>query len=328
MTIPSKFTVTVGRKIYKMRMRMVFICGVLVGIFLGLLLKRSIESLHPCSILLYDKTCGLRYWNSGQNFDNKDDIRFVSILKEFLVPVKGKTIVIDFGANIGQFSQALLTTPHDVPFIVHSIEPIITQYNSLKNLSRTFKKQKYDKHFLHNIAISDHSGKMSIYSKNEASEGATLGKGTKWNYTKVADVVVNTLPEFIKKFRIMTPTSFVKIDVEGFEPEVIRGMDLETNSDIFPVFSFETGGAWRDDRSVSAKNFTLKSFVTMLDRFGYDCFFIGYPYLLPLTGINWDDSFDGFLRAPNVLSVLRNSKPWKNLFMFIRHISFDSCNWQ
>jgi hypothetical protein len=80
-------------------------------------------------------------------------------------------------------------------------------------------------------------------------------------------------------------------------------MDLKNNYDIFPLFSFETGGTWRDDLSVLARNLTLKSFVTMLDNFGYDSFFIGYPYLLPISGANWDDTFEDFTRASNVLSA-------------------------
>lgn len=318
-----------------------FFFGMVFGFFLVVIILHTTQhpilyknvscyktiSPHITRLVAYDYTCGTKYWQSGKNFDNKDDIRFFPILSNILVPTRQKIIIIEFGANIGQYSEAVLGTPHKTPFSIHSIEPILKMFASLKNRSVKFKKRQDDEHFHYNIAISDRPGRLPIYSVDSMSEGAALGKGLQWNYTKTSDVAVTTLPDFIKKNLIKTPISFVKIDVEGFEPEVIIGMNLEANAHLFPLFSFETGGAWRDDRSSLAKNYTLKSFMIMLDSWGYDLFFIGNPYLLPISGENWSDLFDGFVRSPNVLSALRYSVPWKNLLKSFQNISFDSCRW-
>ncbi|CAF2109711.1 unnamed protein product [Rotaria magnacalcarata] len=277
----------------------------------------------------YNKQCGLNYWGRRKNFGNKDDIRFFPILNSILAPTKGTIVMIEFGANIGQFSETVLSTPHNIPFVVYSLEPVTALFNVLTNRTVMFEKQKGDKHFQYNIAISNHNGKAPIYSvKDTLTEGASLGKEPKFNFVKVGDVLVTTLPDFINEYHIKTPVSFIKIDVEGFEPEVIMGMNLKTNKDRFPLFCFETGGTWRDGRSVLAKTFTLKSFVAMLDGQGYDSFFIGYPYLLPINGGYWDDSFDDFTRASNILAALRHSNPWKSLFMKLRNVSLNSCRWQ
>ena len=42
--------------------------------------------------------------------------------------------------------------------------------------------------------------------------------------------------------------NYVLIDVEGKEPNVIRGMGLETNRQMFPLFQYELGGTWSDSR--------------------------------------------------------------------------------
>jgi len=264
-----------------------FFYGLLVGIIIGLFITHgsksfvsygntvtySIEPLPISSLAVYNKTCGVRYWNRKTNFGNKDDLLFFPVISTILTSTESEIIIIEFGANTGQFSEAVLNTPHKIPYVVHSIEPIVALFQLLKNRSAAFKKEQNDKHFHYNIAISDRSGQLPIYAPNRPGEAATLGIASQSGFGRIADVSVTTLPDFIKQYHIKTPISLIKIDVEGFEPEVIKGMNLKTNAAIFPLFSFETGGTWRDDRSVQARNYTLKSFVAMLDDLGYDSFF-------------------------------------------------------
>ena len=330
------------RSIHKMNLRLILFCVIVIGTAVWLHVTQQLflsdfsevtmiqcaTSRNASHLLVYNKTCGVQYWNRRRNFGNKEDVLFFPIMSHGLMPIKGEIIIIEFGANTGQFSQAVFNTTHEVPFAVHSLEPVVELLDLLKNQSLNLKKRQNDKHFYYNIAISDRSGWLPIYSTKEASECATLGQGSKLNFVKVADVVVTTLPAFIKKYHIKTPISFIRIDVEGFEPEVVLGMDLKMNAHKFPLFSFETGGTWRDDRSVLARNVTMKSFITILDNYGYDSFFIGYPYLLPISGTNWDDAFEDFTRASNVLCVLRCSKHGENLLKSLQNISLDSCQWQ
>ncbi|CAF1469890.1 unnamed protein product [Adineta ricciae] len=294
-----------------------------------ILLYRKTESASKPSLDIYNKACGVRYWQKNENFANKHDILFFFVLSSILDPAHEEIIIIEFGANVGQFSEVILATPHEIPYVVHSIEPVISLFQTMTNRSSSFRKQKHDKHFLHNIAISDRTGRVPIYTHapDKPGEASTLGQGSRLGYRFISEVSVTTLPMFIKTNHIKTPISFVKIDVEGFEPEVIRGMNLTLNSALFPLFLFETGGAWRDDRSVLARTHTIKSFVRMLDILGYDCFYVGSPYLLPITGKYWDDSFEDIPRSCNILSVLRISQTWKNLATKLAHIPLNSCQW-
>jgi FkbM family methyltransferase len=181
---------------------------------------RCAASLNLTGLVVYKKACGVQYWKSRKNFQNKDDISFFSIINDVLIPTDKTIIIIEFGANMGQFSEAELSTSHELPYVVHSLEPIIALFDLLKNRSMTFKKQQNDKHFHYNIGISDHSGWLPIYSTKEPIEGATLGKGSRWNFVKIADVAVITLPNFIKTYHIKTPISFIKIDVEDLSQKL------------------------------------------------------------------------------------------------------------
>ena len=276
----------------------------------------------------YNKSCGVSFWRTGKNFNNKDDLHFLSMMTNAFASEKRRITLIEFGANIGQFSEAMFAVQRNSSYTIHSIEPVPGLFHLLKNRSEKFNKNAHDKHYQYNIAISNRIGTLPIFSPAVHTEAASLAKSSKFSFVKIADVAVTTLVEFVKEHRITTPLALVKIDVEGFEPEVILGMDLKNNAQLFPLISFETGGTWRDDRSDLAKNFTLKSFLIMLDNLGYDSYFIGDPYVLPISGLNWDDSFDGFTRSPNVLSVLRFSKAWQRFLTGLNYIISDSCHWK
>lgn len=73
---------------------------------------------------------------------------------------------------------------------------------------------------------------------------------------------------------------YVLIDVEGHEPNVIKGMQLEDNANrrLFPVFQFELGGTWADTRRDRNE----------LDQFGMALYLesLGYQlYLMGATGL-------------------------------------------
>ncbi len=71
----------------------------------------------------------------------------------------------------------------------------------------------------------------------------------------------------------ISQVTFALVDVEGHEASVIRGMELETRSATFPIFTFELGSAWVSFKH--AGNWTQQSTATYLTRLGYELFLIG-----------------------------------------------------
>ena len=73
---------------------------------------------------------------------------------------------------------------------------------------------------------------------------------------------------------IQSQVSYVLIDVEGQEPNVIRGMRLETNRQIFPLFQYELGGTWADSRH-DAKQWGQYGIAMYLKALGYTLYLMG-----------------------------------------------------
>lgn len=66
---------------------------------------------------------------------------------------------------------------------------------------------------------------------------------------------------------------YALIDVEGHEVSVLRGMHLERNTAAFPVFQFELGGTWSDERHNG--DWSQYETAQYLEALGYRIFLIG-----------------------------------------------------
>jgi FkbM family methyltransferase len=130
-------------------------------------------------------------------------------------------VVFDIGANTGLYS--LVSAKVNPSSLVFAFEPVPRIMERLKkNIDlngvtvSTFQ-----------FALSDQSGHGRIFSSDnisdtfdQASLNQSRNKGTK---SKALSVSVNTLSNFIVKHQV-TNIDLMKIDVESFEPQVIRGM--------------------------------------------------------------------------------------------------------
>jgi FkbM family methyltransferase len=140
-------------------------------------------------------------------------------------------LCFDIGANIGNRTEVFL----DLGARVVSIEPE-KEINTILN-------EKYGKHknsTILQVGIGREAGQKDIYISNysEISTFSTQfiekyknqkGLNLQWNTTSL--VTINTLDQLIKEYGI---PDFCKIDVEGFELEVLKGL-----SQSLPLISFE-----------------------------------------------------------------------------------------
>lgn len=127
-----------------------------------------------------------------------------------ILPKLGVKICLDIGANVGNYSKLLIKSGYEVC----AIEPSASSFQELKKMNgvRAF-----------NMAVSNYDGKGWLYFSGERSETATLSGEILGNENvQKEEIQVTTLDSFLAKNKISP--DFIKIDVEGFELEVLEGM--------------------------------------------------------------------------------------------------------
>ena len=79
--------------------------------------------------------------------------------------------------------------------------------------------------------------------------------------------------------RNITTVTYAVIDTEGHEPKVIRGMELHKveSQKLFPLFQFEIGGTWVDERHADDA-WTIQDTVKHVEDAGFEVYIIGEKY--------------------------------------------------
>ena len=136
----------------------------------------------------------------------------------------GPKFIVDIGANKGQF--ALMLKKLNSNSIIHSFEPLNNAYNIFKKIFKNdpninaypfaIGNTKEDK----NIFVSMRDDSSSILPISENQEEIYPGTGLK----ETMVISVDRLENFIS-IKDITYPSLLKIDVQGFELEVLLGSE-------------------------------------------------------------------------------------------------------
>jgi FkbM family methyltransferase len=122
-------------------------------------------------------------------------------------------IVIDGGAHVGGFSLAAA----DRGDHVYAVEPDPRVQQAL-----TQTVQDRDNISVHEIALTDHSGELEFLLGPDPSENSFINVDTGEEVERIA-VTTSTLEDFIASIE-HDAVDFLKLDAEGAEPEVLRGL--------------------------------------------------------------------------------------------------------
>lgn len=152
-----------------------------------------------------------------------------TLIRNLSLSQNNEGVFLDIGANLGQTLIHFHTSNSPLKYIGFEPEPYCVIF--LKNLVELNKLKKY---LIVSIGISNENRLLKLYSSSITDSGSTLrediGLSKKLFYSvvptfKLDDVLMNL---DIKR------VSLIKIDVEGFELEVLRGMlkTLKTNRPI------------------------------------------------------------------------------------------------
>lgn len=170
----------------------------------------------------------------------------------------GTAIVVDVGANIGQFAMA--ATSRLKPARIHSFEPSRRTFELLQAAVRNAGLQ--DIIDPQNLALGDREGQAVLYSSHV---GATIA-----SFYNLHNPLSEFKPEFSETVTTTTLDAFcaesdiqridyLKIDVEGHEFSVLRGAQRMLSERKIRFIQFEFGEANIDSRTFMRDFFELLS---------------------------------------------------------------------
>jgi FkbM family methyltransferase len=186
--------------------------------------------------------------------------QIIKILEFFLKP---KDIVIDVGANVGGISMVAAALVSSEGLVI-SVEPgkitsekliNFKEYNNIDNL-RIIQVGLSDKEgFLNWVMDEENPGNASLIMNSDGDQ-----------------VIVKTLDNLFNELKLPY-VSFIKIDVEGMELEVLKG-SLNTINKHKPIILFETMEAWKKIKGINY----FEEIENLLRKNGYKLYSSQYPY--------------------------------------------------
>jgi FkbM family methyltransferase len=196
--------------------------------------------------------------------------------KKFYSQFVGKDdLCFDIGAHLGDRSKVWL----ELGAKVVGVEP---QPKFSNYLADKFKNNL--SYFNEQIGLGSEKGKATLHISNMFPTLSTLADH-EWrhqidnataltiNYDSSIEINVTTLDELVKKYG---NPRFIKIDVEGYEAEVIKGLTQKVESLSFEFLSFNLDA--------------LDQSIELLQRLGYTTFNWSYGETFKFAMANWSDA--------------------------------------
>lgn len=192
------------------------------------MLKKIIKNIFFVLFKLFSKEYLIEYWAIIRNEKNVID----NLKKTYSEFIKPNWVIFDVGANIGNYSKVFI----DLGAKVYAFEPQKYCKNILK---KRFKKNA--KFILIGSAVGSLVSKGVLHRSDThtiaSMDSAWISKVNnskrfgKKNWNKKEEVEITTLDMQIKKLPF---PNYIKIDVEGFEYNVLKGLNTSV-----PFISFE-----------------------------------------------------------------------------------------
>lgn len=183
----------------------------------------------------------------------------------FISKLQTGGVVVDIGANIGWFS--LVAAKHiGKSGIVHAFEP---RPETAKMLKRTIANNALENIInLSEFALSDASGLLDlVWSKGTDNPGGSFvaGKGTNLKEFESAKIKACRFDDVLPD----VAPDIIKIDVEGAEARVMKGMQNALKRKHPPILSelFPT-------QLLAVSGVTAAQYIDQMKFYGYNCFLL------------------------------------------------------
>ena len=199
-------------------------------------------------LLLQTGLRGLGIMNWGSEYLSGERLAALRVIQQLDLDKEG-SILVDVGANEGAFSQAILDVTKQLDVI--AIEPIPETFARLSHRFRAIERVT-----VMNSAVGSRAASLTLY--DHAGENGTE-HATAFPSSEIAEgaartviVPVQPLDDLLADRR--RNVCFLKIDVEGFEYEVLRGATGLLSEDSLRAVLLEFN-AMNVDARVFAKDF-------------------------------------------------------------------------
>lgn len=184
--------------------------------------------------------------------------------------IKSGDTVLDVGGNLG-FFVLILNELLGKSGKIYTFEP---SKRLSKKLLSTIEINNLNNVEIVNLALGDKEGTSSLYY-NPKQSGLSSMVTHDENNSLVEEIKITTIDKFSQI--ISDRISFIKIDTEGFEPQVLRGAQ-ETIKKYKPVIYIELGGDHLESSIEALK---------VLKEFGYNCEADNIDLKTTLAGVNF-----------------------------------------
>lgn len=182
---------------------------------------------------------------AGTNVNESGELVLV---KQILHSQKDKAVIFDIGANIGLFSNLIISElTGKLNYELHCFEPSKTTFNKLeKNI------KPGENIFLNNFAFGREKKNASLFYDFAGSGLASLTKRKldhfNINFGYSENITVDTLDNYCE-YKNIGSIDLLKIDVEGHEPDVLLGGSEMFSDKKIKLVSFEFGGSNIDTKT-------------------------------------------------------------------------------
>ena len=216
-----------------------------------------------------------------------NDEEEIKLVKSFII---SDTDSIDVGVYRGVYSYEMSKYSK----LVHAFEPNPILFNNIeKDLKKIIKNIKF-----YNYALSDEDGLMSLkvpirnknYDKENYEEYFQMGKASVHTKNNINEFVsFDIMSKKLDSFNFVNKISFIKIDVEGHEVEVIKGSE-KTIKNNRPILLVEIEEQYTQKK--------VKDTLKYINSLGYNSFYFKDNILNSTNTLNDLNSVNNFIFKP------------------------------
>lgn len=214
---------------------------------------------------------------------------------------------IDVGANIGQtvrFISELLKEqeskfPKGSTFKIVSVEPSPQTYTELVKEVKRARLMGGHEYISLNNGVGEKRGLLQFYSHGNGDQGATFNVAARQGRPRHSMVKVITVDDIVN-YHGGHGKVILKIDVEGFETNVMRGAANALQHKRIDALVWE----WVPEKMSKG---SLKEQADFLSKYGYEVFISTLHVMVRIDSEYWDDGYETTRKTINCAAYRRDS---------------------